>query len=858
MELAETANEADEERHRAASHIAAIRLQTRWRGRRDRLKVEAIRLEAIRLEKHLVDASRVVVGAGKHAAIAARGMTHTMTQRVITVTKQQSAKYYALTSFELKRDVFRGRIRKWLRHHQMSSALLSIVYLVLVFTSILIEESQEMVLAEDDVPCDAQGNVSDAGGAQLEPLEQQFHDATVVLEWLDLAFLVVFTAEIALHLVADGLSYVTDSKLVLADASTVLISLALSILSATGVIDSRLEVMRFFRLLRLVKIAIAMQHVKARTRRWTHKSKELLRDPPTCNWTKAKRYNFPKPPKATADTTGAPATVTSPHGSGRTLGFGSVKPPPLAPKKFAAFLSHYKYESGADARYLETMLESMLKTDVFVDANDLADLSNLFTAGVYQSEMIVLLGTSSVLLRPWCLLELYEARKHQLPVLTFALHHHNFTPRAARARLQQLRETLAPSGIALIEEHIAEEGDSWERFVELVGEAVDPRPDDDEHGAPLYQVVHSMGSDSQVNLEIKGLISSMALVSNRSLQWNNEMDNEMELQDGMVVPDEDDEAAFNGGGGGGGWRASPLVQLLPCFHQRPNNVYVAYAKEGMAAARVLQTKLQLRLGRPLMLSGKWELAYEVLRKCDREMLEFEEASEASPGRGGGGGGGGGGGDGGRGALQAGRAAIKAARDNVVEKLEEAIDFGVMDSSALIVLLTPGLFFCPFTLLELHTAIVHDRTVVPVMLEGSGYDFATAPAACANFAANLEARDPVLYQHCVGLCAERGVTLGDMQATMKRVPNLLAVTMSTEDVAHPHGHVGHVDHVNQEASGQEHEHERATQFHDVEVSIKGRAKGKDPKVKAEINQTTSSAINYGLEGSIASIAAKIQA
>ena len=53
-------------------------------------------------------------------------------------------------------------------------------------------------------------------------------------------------------------------------------------------------------------------------------------------------------------------------------------------------------------------------------AQDLTDLAAIFSQGVLQSEVVILLGTKSVLSRPWCLLELYEARKHAIPVLTFA------------------------------------------------------------------------------------------------------------------------------------------------------------------------------------------------------------------------------------------------------------------------------------------------------------------------------------------------------------------------------------------------------------------------------------------------------
>ena len=52
--------------------------------------------------------------------------------------------------------------------------------------------------------------------------------------------------------------------------------------------------------------------------------------------------------------------------------------------------------------------------------------------------------------------------------------------------------------------------------------------------------------------------------------------------------------------------------------------------------------------------------------------------------------------------------------------------GVRDSAALIVLLTKRVLSCPFTLLEVYTALDNNITVVPVMVAGSGYDFAAVP------------------------------------------------------------------------------------------------------------------------------------
>ena len=70
--------------------------------------------------------------------------------------------------------------------------------------------------------------------------------------------------------------------------------------------------------------------------------------------------------------------------------------------------------------------------------------------------------------------------------------------------------------------------------------------------------------------------------------------------------------------------------------------------------------------------------------------------------------------------------LDAAREKVSEHIEDAVSIGVRDSAALIVLLTKRVLSCPFTLLEVYTALDNNITVVPVMVAGSGYDFAAVP------------------------------------------------------------------------------------------------------------------------------------
>ena len=90
-------------------------------------------------------------------------------------------------------------------------------------------------------------------------------------------------------------------------------------------------------------------------------------------------------------------------------------------RKYAAFLSHYKAEAASDARYLKSMLEASLSAPVFLDSDDLQDLRALVKGGVDASDVVLLLQTSGVLTRPWCLVELYKALKAGIPVVAVAV-----------------------------------------------------------------------------------------------------------------------------------------------------------------------------------------------------------------------------------------------------------------------------------------------------------------------------------------------------------------------------------------------------------------------------------------------------
>jgi len=90
--------------------------------------------------------------------------------------------------------------------------------------------------------------------------------------------------------------------------------------------------------------------------------------------------------------------------------------PPPGPKRWAAFISHYKVEAAMEARFLQTELEVLLGRKCFLDSDDLRDL-RLLQQAVRESEVLLLVQSESVLTRPYCLLEMVTAIEARVPIV---------------------------------------------------------------------------------------------------------------------------------------------------------------------------------------------------------------------------------------------------------------------------------------------------------------------------------------------------------------------------------------------------------------------------------------------------------
>jgi len=83
--------------------------------------------------------------------------------------------------------------------------------------------------------------------------------------------------------------------------------------------------------------------------------------------------------------------------------------------------NYAEVEAASDARYIHDALRKILQAPVFLDSSSLKDLRSLIGDGLYRSDVLLLLLSRAVLTRPWCLLEVFFARTHSIPICPVAL-----------------------------------------------------------------------------------------------------------------------------------------------------------------------------------------------------------------------------------------------------------------------------------------------------------------------------------------------------------------------------------------------------------------------------------------------------
>ena len=92
-------------------------------------------------------------------------------------------------------------------------------------------------------------------------------------------------------------------------------------------------------------------------------------------------------------------------------------------KRFQFFLCHHKQGGGGFTRLLKWLLkrDRRVRRQVFLDADDLQDLNLLFGFVGNDTDTLVVICTSEILARPWCVGEMTTARLHAVDVVLVVL-----------------------------------------------------------------------------------------------------------------------------------------------------------------------------------------------------------------------------------------------------------------------------------------------------------------------------------------------------------------------------------------------------------------------------------------------------
>uniref|UniRef100_A0A7S4F2G1 TIR domain-containing protein n=2 Tax=Chrysotila carterae TaxID=13221 RepID=A0A7S4F2G1_CHRCT len=424
----------------------------------------------------------------------------------------------------------------------------------------------------------------------------------------------------------------------------------------------------------------------------------------------------------------------------------------LTPQRhFIAFLSHYKAEAGCEARYIKTMMEQVSGGRFFLDSSDLVDLRMLIEDGLQQSDCLVLLLTKGVLTRPWCLLEIWEAVKRDIPIVPIVVSGRGYSVESARKtlcemqedptavealapllgehfNLRLLRETVAAAiGVELLNPQRADAAEQVNWNASLLDamrskvSGVSLRGDDDQgsvHGGSVHgaesqrRLSHCLalpshrlqdlperaaqlsaagrqgrvltfdacGTDNQVSAEIEDLMERIAAATNRKLEWYEvTVDQANRLQRSTAkLPrhSENSEEKRISFGSSTDTSARPgAPKMLRRRDQKKYAFFISYYRsEAGPQARLLHAKLRDSLLEPCYL----------------------DASDATD-------------------------------------VRKIIDEGVARSSVVLLLQTAKVLERPWVLLELHEAVERGIPIVPINIQGGGYDF----DAARNFLSDME-------------------------------------------------------------------------------------------------------------------------
>jgi len=188
---------------------------------------------------------------------------------------------------------------------------------------------------------------------------------------------------------------------------------------------------------------------------------------------------------------------------------------------YAAFLSHYKMEAASEARYLHDTLRKICQTPVFLDSSSLKDLRHLISEGLCNSDVFVLMLTEGVLTRPWCLLEVYEAKTRAIPIVLLDIQGGRFEMSNAKAYISHLETRMSqenPAGLDLIKQELDDIPLSQlqQRVMDVLNEFTPAQQGGG--GSPVLRWNSSAG-DQTILASFKDLVERMGELTSREVKW---------------------------------------------------------------------------------------------------------------------------------------------------------------------------------------------------------------------------------------------------------------------------------------------------------------------------------------------------
>lgn len=404
---------------------------------------------------------------------------------------------------------------------------------------------------------------------------------------------------------------------------------------------------------------------------------------------------------------------------------------------FALFLSHYKKEAGSDARYLHDVLSRMTGCSCFLDSESLVTLEHLMSAGLRKSDVVVVLATGDYLTRPWCLLELWEAHRTRTPCVLIEVAGRGFDAAKARAFLNDIEAQLPDWAMAEVKKNLPA-GASTKDFRRACLEALHL---DGDGALPTVLKFQPWASDHQMLAACIDLLDACAEAAGRGkLVWG---EKKLRLEDSSknVVQSSTSMEGTGGRSERSGsiappkpsiWRfARHSAALSRSAHRSAANgegagaAYAAfvshYRAEAGCTARFLQVALARRLGRPV----------------------FLDATDAVA-------------------------------------IDKIISDGVASSDMLVLVLTERVLTRPWVLLEAYEAVRRRIPLVPVFIEGAGYDYGRAAEYLKDLETNLEAANPGAVGEIDGQLRKRGLSFAYLaEALQTAIPLTIAVQYSPD-------------------------------------------------------------------------------